>query len=185
MSHQSAAGIAASVDEQPAAVGTDPEPCDGVVAQQRQRRNRQRRLEGDRRRGSPNGLPGSADLVRLPDKPIGAGPQERRADRGRRRCAPSRPHCRNSRSVSRGSTARRGAIASRRRSRTAPPPSSSARKPPAASAKRAISAGSSKRSKVFVRIAAQHHRVRRVERKQAAGRSVGGPGHRHADNSNR
>src|SRR6266540_3627783 len=45
-----AAGIAATVDKQPTAIGTDPQPRDGVLAQQRQRRDGQRRLERNRRR---------------------------------------------------------------------------------------------------------------------------------------
>src|SRR5262245_25942606 len=36
-----AAGVAAAVDEQPAAIGADPQPRHGFVAQQRQRRDGQ------------------------------------------------------------------------------------------------------------------------------------------------
>ena len=133
--------------------------------------------------GSPNGLPGAPISVRLPAEAIGAGPEEGRqiggGDRAFRHRTAKQPV---------------GRLADRQHDRR-DPVRRRRRQPPAAKlggAKAACGIGEAGDLGRIVEaveglsgIAAQHDGVRRVERKNAAGEAVRGPGYRHDAKSNR
>src|SRR5438445_494421 len=174
------AGVAAAIDEEPAAVGTDPEPRNGFIAQQRKRRDGQGRLEGDRRGRVAERLARRADFGAAAGEPAGAGRQEVRQMAGGDRTF---GYGMAEQAVGRLADRQhdRGDVVRFRRLQ-----------PPAAelggtkTARRLGEAGDLGRVIETVeglfRIVAQHDRVRRVERKDAAGEAVWGPGYRHEGN---
>jgi hypothetical protein len=171
------AGIAASVEEQPGAIGADPQPCDGVALQQRQCGNRQGRFEGDGRRRIAERPSRRTDLGVAVRETLGAGLQKRGQISGGDRAVRHRTAKQPVGRLADPQHDRRDFI---RQWRFQPP---AAKLGGAKATCRVGETGNLRRIvetvEGFLGIATQHDSVRRVERKKAAGEAVWGPGNGH------